>query len=103
MLIKELKVSNFKSFGDVEVDFGHLNVLIGANASGKSNLVQVLRFVRDIQAFGLDNAISLKGGIESVKNLKIGVEENLSIAIVICANIDSEIGTVLGPLNSPAT
>lgn len=38
MQIKKIKVSNFKSFDEVEIELGRFNVLIGANASGKSNL-----------------------------------------------------------------
>lgn len=49
MAIKKIKIANFKSFKDVEVELGRFNVLIGANASGKSNFVQVFKFLRDIK------------------------------------------------------
>jgi len=41
MAIKKLRISNFKSFGDLEIELGNFNVLIGANASGKSNFTVV--------------------------------------------------------------
>ena len=37
MGIKRVEVKNFKSFKDLKIDLGKFNVVIGANASGKSN------------------------------------------------------------------
>jgi len=70
MQIREIKVSNFKSFKDARIQLGRLTVLIGANASGKSNFVQVFRFLRDIENHDLSNAISLQGGVEYLRNMK---------------------------------
>ena len=61
MAIKRIKVSNFKSFKELNLELGAFNVVIGANASGKSNFVQIFKFIRDIGNLGLDNAISLQG------------------------------------------
>ena len=75
--LKQIKVQNFKSFKSAELNVGKFNVLIGANASGKSNFVQIFSFLHDIQQYGLDNAISLQGGIEFVRNFKVGSKDNL--------------------------
>lgn len=40
-MIKKIRVKNFKSFKDVELSLGKVNILIGANGSGKSNFVRV--------------------------------------------------------------
>lgn len=80
--IKKIRVKNFKSFNELEVELDKLNVLIGANASGKSNFIKIFQFLGDIVKFGLDNAISMQGGIEYLKNINIGKSENLSITIV---------------------
>jgi AAA15 family ATPase/GTPase len=39
MTIKRIKVSNFKSFKNLDVELGKFNILIGANACGKSNFI----------------------------------------------------------------
>ena len=41
-MIERLQVRSFKSLEDVEVDLGLVNVFIGANGSGKSNLLEAL-------------------------------------------------------------
>jgi predicted ATPase len=39
------KIKNFKSLGDVDLNFRDLTILVGANASGKSNSLEALRFL----------------------------------------------------------
>ena len=46
--ITKIKVTNFKSFDNIEIDLGKFNVLIGANSSGKSNFVSIFKFTKDI-------------------------------------------------------
>ena len=48
MLIKKIKVSNFKSFGEQEIEFSDLNVIVGANGSGKSNFINIFKFLKSI-------------------------------------------------------
>jgi predicted ATPase len=66
MQIKNIKVSNFKSFEEVGIELRRFNVLIGANASGKSNFINILQFLKDIVENGLDNAISMQGGVDYI-------------------------------------
>jgi predicted ATPase len=61
-MIRHLHVQNFKSLSDVSVDLGRLNVLVGPNMSGKSNLIDVFRFLHRTVAlapgtYGLPNAL----------------------------------------------
>ena len=62
MKITKIEISNFKSFDNQSIHLNDFNLLVGANASGKSNLVQAFQFLRDIVIHGLENAISLQGG-----------------------------------------
>jgi predicted ATPase len=71
MLIKRIQVSNFKSYKSLDIELGQFNVLIGANAAGKSNFIRIFRFLRDIIDFGLENAVSLQGGAEYMRNLNL--------------------------------
>ena len=80
MAIKKIKVSNFKSFKELDIELGKFNVVIGANASGKSNFVQIFKFIRDISNLGLDNAISLQGS-EYLSNLGVHFPQVLSLGL----------------------
>ncbi len=91
MAIKKIQVVNFKSFKKLNIEIGKFNVLIGANASGKSNFIQIFKFLREIINFGLKNAISMLGGIEYLQNINIGSSEKFSIKVVS----DQEFGWVV--------
>jgi len=82
MSVKRIKITNFKSFDKLEVELGKFNVLIGANASGKSNFVQIFEFLMDISNHGLDNAVSMQGGVEYLRNINVGASQNFSLKVV---------------------
>lgn len=67
-MITHLSVKNYRSLKDMELPLGPLNVLIGANGSGKSNILDVLRLVRDVAANGqaVSDAVSERGGYEEL-------------------------------------
>jgi len=71
MSITKIKASNFKSFKNLELELGNFNVLIGTNASGKSNFVEIFRFLRDIANHDLETAISMHGGLEYLPNINL--------------------------------
>ena len=47
-MITRLKIENFKSLRDVDLRLGPFNLFVGANASGKSNLLDALRILQGI-------------------------------------------------------
>ena len=55
MLLKSLKIQGLLSFKDVELEMRPLNVLVGANGSGKSNLIEIMALLqaapRDLAEF----------------------------------------------------
>ena len=82
MLVQSLSFSNFKSFRKVDLDrIGRFNVLIGSNASGKTNFIQVFKFLRDIASHGLSNAISLQGGPDFLRNTNLPPSEPCAIRV----------------------
>jgi Fe-S cluster assembly ATPase SufC len=41
-MIEEIKIQNFKSIADLSIPLGRVNVFIGANGSGKSNILEAV-------------------------------------------------------------
>ncbi len=88
MKIKYIHVKNFKSFNDQEINLQELNILLGQNASGKSNTVAIIRFINNIVLYGIDDAISLLGGINYAINATIG--KDLPIYIKFIFDVSDE-------------
>ena len=59
-MIKELRVEQWKSFDQATLYIDPLTIVIGTNASGKSNLVEALSFLHRI-ASGIDVDQAIKG------------------------------------------
>jgi predicted ATPase len=72
MRINRIAGKNFKSFDDFSIDFNDFDVLIGSNASGKSNIIETLRFLRDIYNHGIQTAIDFQGDIDNILNRNSG-------------------------------
>lgn len=47
-MLKKISIKNYRSLKNVSLDLQQLNVLIGANNSGKSNLLKALLFLKDL-------------------------------------------------------
>ena len=84
MLITRLKLKNWRNFRDVDVELGPRGYLIGANASGKSNFLDVFRFLRTIaqsEGGGLQKALKDRGGLTKLRSLHARMDPEVRIEI----------------------
>lgn len=63
-MLKKLTIHGFKSIERQTIELGALNVLIGANGSGKSNLLSALSFFRASALGDLDVLVKQLGGAD---------------------------------------
>lgn len=71
MFFTKMIIKNFKSIVSAEIDFAKFTILVGANASGKSNLINVFKFLSNIATEGIENAVALQGGIPYLTNMSL--------------------------------
>ncbi len=64
--ITKVWARNFRSIEFAELELEPLTVLVGPNASGKSNLMDILGFLGDAARLGLETATNRRGGIDSI-------------------------------------
>ncbi|MHA1439893.1 MAG: AAA family ATPase [Promethearchaeota archaeon] len=79
MRIKRIKVKNYRSFKNLDISLEDFNVIVGANASGKSNFISIFNFFKNLVEYGLNDAISLVGGIEYLRNVYLPSTNTVSI------------------------
>ncbi|CCY89086.1 sMC domain protein [Mycoplasma sp. CAG:956] len=79
MIIKRIKAENYKSYKHIDIELNKLNFIVGGNASGKSNFVNMLKFFNDIIYYGIDDALLLQGGIKYLFNSNCKKTECVSL------------------------
>ncbi len=62
-MIEKIHIQNFKSIYDLEIEVGRINVFIGENGSGKSNLLEALVFVSASESNMLSNEFLFPRGM----------------------------------------
>jgi len=81
LAINKIFIENFKSFNTLDVMLSNFNVLIGPNASGKSNFISIFKFLRDLVNYGLCDAMARQGDIEYFRNVNLGSTKNFILEI----------------------
>lgn len=71
MRITHVKASNWRNFKVLDFDIQDRLFVVGPNAAGKSNLLDLFRFLGDIarSGGGLSHAIESRGGLSKVRSL----------------------------------
>ena len=76
-MIKEIKIENFKSIQSLNLELGRLNVFIGANGSGKSNILEGIAFGAAAMSGRVENLfLSARGVRISEPNLMLSAFKN---------------------------
>lgn len=57
-MLRKVKIEGFKSIAKTELELGDLNIVIGANGSGKSNLIGVFRLLERVLSQNLQRLIA---------------------------------------------
>jgi len=83
--LKKLIVKNFKSLRNCEVELGKFNVLVGPNASGKTNLIEVFKLLRKIYVEKDTNPFLEWWGYN---NVVWGGKEELPITVGMLFDVD---------------
>ncbi|MGB3751011.1 MAG: AAA family ATPase [Arcobacteraceae bacterium] len=66
-MIEKIHIQNFKSIYDLKIDVGRVNLIIGENGSGKSNLLEALVFVSATKSSKVDNGVLSACGLRVPK------------------------------------
>jgi predicted ATPase len=81
-MIDYIKISGYKSIKDIQLDLKPINILIGANGSGKRNFISFFDFLNNVYNGKLTEYIGKRGGEEKIlhKGSKITSYMNFEIS-----------------------
>ena len=93
MIISKIELFNWKNFHRCEVGVQERCFVVGANAAGKSNVIDALRFLRDVakQGGGLQTAVRVRGGITKIRCLAAREQSNVKLAIELSESDSREL------------
>lgn len=80
--LKRIRVEGFKSIKELDLPMKDINILIGANGAGKTNLVSLFTFLGRLSQGKLQQYIKIEGGAErffhfgarNTERIKLGLE-----------------------------
>ena len=80
-----IKLGNWRNFAQVDVELQRRGFLIGPNASGKSNLLDVFRFLRELVSVGggFQEAVRKRGGVSSLRCLAARRHSDIIVRIFV--------------------
>jgi predicted ATPase len=83
VIISKLILKNWRNFQTVEINLTDRVFIVGPNAAGKSNMLDAVRFLRDIakRGGGLQQAILQRGGVSKIRCLAARRHSDIEIAV----------------------
>ncbi len=92
MIVSRLIVKNWRNFHEVDVPLRERQFIVGPNASGKSNLLDLFRFLRDIakpEGGGLQKAMRDRGGLPKIRCLAARKDPEVAIEVQLAEGADN--------------
>lgn len=86
MIISQISIKNWRNFRTIDTPLSERQFIVGPNASGKSNFLDVFRFLRDIaksDGGGLQKAVQTRGGISKIRCLAARRDPDVEIDVSI--------------------
>lgn len=84
----KLTLANWRNFQKVEIDLQQRALIVGPNAAGKSNLLDVFRFLHDLVKVGggFQQAVKDRGGVSSIRCLAARQNPDIAVRVEIAGD-----------------
>ncbi len=91
MILSQISLHNWKNFQNCSVNLAPRCFVVGANATGKSNFLDAIRFLHDIvkKGGGLQTAVESRGGITKIRCLSARTLTDVKISVTLKENADA--------------
>lgn len=93
MIIKYIRLHNWRNFRDAEIELSDKIFIVGPNACGKSNFLDAFRFMHDIvkDGGGLKKALENRGGLSKIRFLSSRDKPNVELEFSFAKDEKSKI------------
>lgn len=93
MYIKQVTLKNWRNFRSAEGELSQVSYVLGANAAGKSNFLDIFRFLRDIakpEGGGLQKAVNDRGGVPKIRCLHARNDTEIRLEVSFVEKLEDE-------------
>ena len=94
MFFKKITLKNWRNFQNCSMELGPRLFIVGPNASGKSNFLDAIKFLKDLSKAGgggLQTAVQSRGGLSKIRCLSARREPEVEIAVELTEDFNKEI------------
>ncbi len=94
MFVSRIILQNWRNFRVVNVPLRERQFIVGPNAAGKSNFLDVFRFLRDVakpEGGGIQKAVKDRGGLSKLRSLAARRDPEITLEIHISENVDDDV------------
>ncbi len=99
--LKSIKIDGFRPFREFEAELGPLEVIVGANGSGKSSLFEFLRFLRDGVTYQIPPEIVPGPAVRRVFHVPGPERFHWVASFTVPSGALMHSGELMGPVGSP--
>jgi recombinational DNA repair ATPase RecF len=102
MQFTRLHLEKWRNFYEVDVSVRSRAFVVGPNASGKSNLLDAIRFLRDVASVGggFQEAIQKRGGVSKIRSLSARRYPGVGVSVHIGENGQEGLMAVLAAVHT---
>jgi predicted ATPase len=86
MKLMNLRIKNFKNIENVAINFAEINAIVGQNGTGKTNVINAIKFLKYFLHNGPERSITAAGGSEALFNQFNSAAAPIQIAITTDGN-----------------
>lgn len=87
-----LRLENWRNFRQVEVDLQARTFIVGPNASGKTNLLDSLRFLGDIvSGGGFQTAVDSRSGVSAIRSFYAPKHSDIEVEVTLGTDEEPEL------------
>lgn len=93
MYVSRIILKNWRNFRDVDVPLRERQFVVGPNAAGKSNFLDVFRFLRDVakpEGGGIQKAVKDRGGVSKLRSLAARRDPEIVIEVHLSENEEDD-------------
>lgn len=105
-MLTSIEIQNYKSISSIKIDLGRVNVFIGENGAGKSNILEAMALSGAACAEKLDNEFLVSRGVRVTDSVLMrpafsGFSADSPVEITVYSDSGSAVSYVLDNDNSP--